>query len=115
MPTLAKRPCASPGCRALVASGYCPTHQPKVAALGRLYETQRGGSAARGYDAAWRRLRAWFLGQPDNVICRDCERLPATDVHHLKKVRDFPELRLDPSNLRALCHACHSARTLAGE
>lgn len=28
-------------------------------------------------------------------------------VHHIKSVEYFPELRLDASNLRALCHDCH--------
>ncbi len=45
-----------------------------------------------------------------------CGRLPAsmrlaTEVHHKQPVASRPDLRLDPANLEALCHACHSEIT----
>jgi 5-methylcytosine-specific restriction endonuclease McrA len=40
---------------------------------------------------------------------------PATDVHHVAKIANHPELRLDPLNLMALCRACHATRTGKGE
>ena len=58
--------------------------------------------------AAWARLRDAFLRE--NPLCADClERglyEPATEVHHIWEVAEFPELRLDWSDLRALSHAC---------
>ncbi|WP_238996817.1 HNH endonuclease [Entomobacter blattae] len=36
----------------------------------------------------------------------------ATEVDHIQTVRNRPDLRLDPRNLRALCKSCHSARTM---
>jgi 5-methylcytosine-specific restriction protein A len=46
-------------------------------------------------------------------LCLDClaagRVTPATDVHHVKPLRTHPHLRLDPSNLRALCAPCHNA------
>lgn len=110
-----KRPCAAPACAALVDCGYCTQHQAGNAAAGRLYENHRGNSARRGYDWRWRRFRDWFLSQPENVICADCRVKPSIEVHHVKKVRDYPELKLEPSNCRGLCKGCHSARTLAGQ
>lgn len=107
-----KRPCAAPGCGALVESGYCATH---AATLRQHYEERRGSSAQRGYDGAWRRFRKYFLADPENVVCADCKRKPSAEVHHVKKIAEFPELRLEPNNCVALCKACHSARTLRGE
>lgn len=82
----------------------------------RAYETWRGSSSSRGYDATWRRLRMAFLA--DNPLCFDCfphRFTVATEVHHVRKVADAPELRLEPENLMALCKACHSVRTAKGE
>jgi 5-methylcytosine-specific restriction enzyme A len=102
-----------------VEKGFCQRHEAaREAAMGALrqrYDERRGTSSERGYDAAWRRFRHWFMQQPENVMCADCRQEFTQEVHHLKKVRDFPELRLDPVNCRGLCKACHSARTLAGE
>ncbi len=110
-----RKPCARPGCGALVPKGYCPRCQPRATALAAQYEIHRGNSHQRGYDADWRHFRVWFLAQPENKICRDCSRKRAAHVHHIRKLRDYPHLRLDPENCRGLCHACHSARTNRGE
>lgn len=111
MPTRALRPCAAPNCAALVTRGYCAAHGHRT----RTLERWRGSSTERGYDAAWRRFRAWFIQQPENVMCADCKQEFTQEVHHVKKLRDFPELRLNPANCRGLCKACHSARTLRNE
>lgn len=74
-------------------------------------------AARRGYDAAWQRLRRAFLA--DHPLCADCDRegvaAPAREAHHLRKVTDRPDLRLDPGNLLALCKRCHNRRTARGE
>ncbi|WP_373322022.1 HNH endonuclease [Acetobacter oeni] len=36
-------------------------------------------------------------------------------MHHIQKLRDAPERRLDEGNCMPLCQACHSARTGRGE
>jgi len=75
---------------------------------------KRKKSVARGYDWDWIQLsRAYRKRFP---LCNDCELLtPATEVHHIQKIEDRPDLRLVPSNLMALCRSCHTARTLKGE
>jgi 5-methylcytosine-specific restriction protein A len=73
-------------------------------------DASRPSAARRGYDADWRRFRAAFLGshpQCSHPAC--CE--PATEVDHIRSVRERPDLRLDPGNVRALCKPHHSART----
>jgi len=107
MPNAPKRPCSFPGgCKELVDSGRCAAHTKK---------DDRRNSSQRGYDSRWQRLRKWFLMQPENAICADCRRAASTDAHHVRKIIDYPDERLDPDNLRGLCGACHRIRTARGE
>lgn len=45
-------------------------------------------------------------------LCHDCEKaglaVAASHVHHIVELTDAPDLALDPTNHRSLCHACHS-------
>jgi 5-methylcytosine-specific restriction protein A len=113
MPRRAQRPCKTAGCAELVAAdtGYCTAHQKCKPGENRLTAWRRG------YDGAWQRFRLMFLRK--NPLCDDClktERVePATEVHHLLKVADHPELKLVESNCMALCKSCHSVRTNRGE
>ena len=81
-----------------------------------MVDERRGSARRRGYDSTWERFRAAYLS--DHPLCQDClteDKIePATDVHHIRKLRDGGE-RLDPQNCMALCHACHSTRTARGE
>ncbi|WP_225425366.1 HNH endonuclease signature motif containing protein [Apilactobacillus timberlakei] len=40
---------------------------------------------------------------------------PSQDVHHIKKVRDYPELSFKRSNVMALCKKCHKKLTEQGK
>jgi 5-methylcytosine-specific restriction protein A len=110
MPSRPKRPCRQPGCRALVTSGYCPEHQQEAQV--RRNERPRESSTQRGYDYRWQKLRESFLSR--HPLCEDClERdivTPATLPHHMQPIEQRPDLRLDESNLRALCRDCHEIR-----
>lgn len=106
MPDAPARPCLYPSCgEYAVRNGFCEEHASQPA-------NRRGKTAERGYDAAWKRFRAWFLRR--HPACVDCDHA-ATDVHHIKKVAEHPELRLVESNCMALCHVCHALRTQRGE
>ena len=74
----------------------------------------RGGEIAvsdmyhRARHLRWRELvlrRAKYL-------CEECARYgrttPATVAHHIKHADEYPELRYDVTNGRALCAACHN-------
>ena len=82
-----------------------------------LTERSRKSSWKRGYDRDWANVREKKLAM--NPICEDCLTqglaTPAIDVHHVKKVSENPDLRLDLDNLRSLCKPCHSVRTGRGE
>lgn len=63
----------------------------------------------------WRKLREWFLAQPENALCVECKKLgslvPAQFVDHIKPRKEFPELAWDGDNLQGLCLSCHSRKT----
>jgi 5-methylcytosine-specific restriction protein A len=70
----------------------------------------RATAKQRGYDVAWRKLRGRYLKTNPWCTAPGCQRR-ATDVDHVHSIRERPDLRLAWSNLRALCHPCHSRRT----
>ena len=71
-------------------------------------DAKRGTPAQRGYDAEWSKLRFRFLHH--NPTCVKCGK-PGEHVDHIVSVREAPHRRLDETNLRTLCAACHRSRT----
>jgi 5-methylcytosine-specific restriction endonuclease McrA len=71
----------------------------------------RANPAARGYDAAWRKVRTAKLRR--NPVCEDCARrgvlTAASVVDHIETIRARPDLRLSMGNLQSLCVNCHSS------
>jgi 5-methylcytosine-specific restriction protein A len=98
--------CSTPGCPRLARKGaQCPKC---VREQRRRIDQRRPGARERGYDARWERTRAAFLAEhPD---CETCGA-PATDVDHRDGQGPLGPRGHDFSNLRALCHSCHSERT----
>jgi 5-methylcytosine-specific restriction endonuclease McrA len=108
------RPCSKIGCRNLVVSGFCEEHQKQEKAAGRLYDRQRGSSAARGYGWKWQQYRLRFLAM--YPLCEECLKEdiyePATDVDHIVAVSGPNDpLFWASENHQALCHSCHSRKT----
>jgi 5-methylcytosine-specific restriction protein A len=73
---------------------------------------QTDGSAARGYGASWRKLRAQVMRR-DKGICQLClasgRVTPASDCDHvIPKAKGGTD---DLGNLQMLCSPCHAAKT----
>lgn len=107
-----KKFCPHRGCTTLVDGGYCEKHQQPDH---KRYDDRRGSSASRGYSARWQRYRVIFLRH--NPLCVMCEAKgiikPATDVDHKQAVNGPNDpLFWEPSNHQALCHGCHSRKTV---
>lgn len=109
-----QRPCATFGCRGLVAGQerYCQACQAKPRR--RSYDDQRPSAAARGYGRPWQVYRRWYLRE--HPLCLQCQaagRLaPATDVDHIVAIDGPDDPRFwEPTNHQALCHECHSRKT----
>ena len=78
--------------------------------------TDGRSAAARGYDAAWRRLRLDHLAA--NPLCEKCRRggrvTAATQVHHIRRFNGLDDpLRLDSRNLESICDPCHRRESAA--
>lgn len=106
------RGCNKPGCAGVVRSGVCDKCGPVGQGKDRAYDQGRGSANERGYGHRWRRLRLMFLRA--HPLCVECQRVgrvvPATDVDHIVTKRDGGTDAWD--NLQALCHACHSRKTM---
>ena len=73
---------------------------------------ERPKTAARGYDAEWRKVRRLILLR-DGGTCKirtHCTGAVATEVDHIRPLSEFPEGRLDPANLQAACKTCNAAK-----
>lgn len=95
----------------LTDSGWCDSH-----ARDR-WQDGRESASKRGYDRCWRKVREQHLRS--SPLCLDCliEGIvtAATNAHHVEKIADNPERRLDRTNLMSLCSRHHDIRTARGE
>jgi 5-methylcytosine-specific restriction endonuclease McrA len=65
-------------------------------------------NSAGKYDKAWRAIRLEVLGR-DGWRCQLCGR-QASAVDHIVPLAERPDLRLERSNLRAICTPCNTNR-----
>jgi 5-methylcytosine-specific restriction protein A len=84
-----------------------PKHQPPRA---HGVADGRRSAARRGYDHRWRLLRLAVLA--DRPVCEACQVRASEHVDHVLAMSKGGA-HYDPANLRALCHGCHSRKTVA--
>lgn len=114
MPYKPASPCRYPRCPALTndKSGYCPRHLKEIR---QRYDSQRGGAAARGYDARWQKYRQAYLAE--HPLCALCAKKDppvvraATVVDHIKPHRGNYDLFWDTNNHQPACAECHNIKT----
>lgn len=109
MPFAPARPCAAPGCPALVrGERRCPRHRAEL-------ERARGTATQRGYDARWRRLvRVAIAAEPwchcTRPAChpRGCyATVDLTGDHRVPLSRGGLSVA---GNVLVLCRACNSGK-----
>lgn len=91
---------------------YETPEQYKRQAAKRYDKYNRDKEAKRFYNSkAWRTVREMVLTR-DNYLCQQCLKekniTPAYTVHHIKELKECPELALDEKNLETICHAHHN-------
>lgn len=112
MPWAPKRPCGSPGCRALTNSSRCDAHLREER---REYDKGRQNDPFRKIYSSrrWRAVRALHL--QEEPLCRDCRnegRVTAAEmVDHIKPIRQGGD-PFDDANLQSLCWSHHSAKSI---
>ena len=107
--------CHHPTCTEYVRErgGLCPEHattgKTATAERHQFYDQHRRDPEAKAFynSAAWKRARAIKLAR--EPVCEKCGEHWAEHVHHVRKVKTHPELRLDQSNLKSVCAPCHNA------
>lgn len=82
--------------------------RPPKPSLQQRTDGPRPSPTRRGYDRQWEKLRARFLR--DNPECEACGK-PAAHVDHVIPIK-AGGARMDAANLQALCHGCHSRKTV---
>jgi len=114
-----KHPCRYPGCPALLGQrGYCPTHQDSESNASKDYERKRKADPALALAAKirssgrWRKVSKQKLRR--NPLCEDPldthgeNTQTARQVHHVKGLREHPELAYELGNLMSVCTRCHA-------
>lgn len=107
-----KKPCARPGCPALVESGerYCDKHRSDAR---RQQDSIRQSASKRGYDRRWRAYREFYLQA--HPLCSHCYSrgiiTPATIVDHIIPHSGDYDLFWDSENHHPLCKQCHDIKT----
>lgn len=69
------------------------------------------------HSSAWKRVRKQVLDR-DHHECMWCKKqgrvttakTATLEIDHIKELQYYPDLALEPSNLRTLCHDCHNIR-----
>ena len=94
MPKKPKRPCSYPGCPKLTDGRFCEEHAK--------------AEARKRYGSAWRVIRARYAAE--HPFCEMClaegRYTPTEHIHHIKPLTQGGTH--EESNLKALCHSCHS-------
>jgi 5-methylcytosine-specific restriction endonuclease McrA len=77
-----------------------------------LLKAVENGNVRKFYKSTvWKHKRKEILKR-DNYECQKCKNKgrfsKAKIVHHIKHLREYPELALDDENLLSVCGACHN-------
>lgn len=108
--------CSTPRCPNRATKGAkCSEHF--VEARKRV-DSQRPSGSRRGYTKKWASFRKAYLLQHPRCESEACSALPewqrpeATDIDHIDGCGRTGERAYDTTNLIALCHSCHSKKTV---
>ena len=110
MPTINKKKiCGRHGFYNAIESPQCPKCK-KVS--NKTYDTSmRAKDRSKIYNSKrWKEVRVKAMVR-DSCMCGPCKKegvdTIATEVHHIKELKDRPDLAFDLDNLESICHACH--------
>ena len=117
MPMRPLRPCTKPGCPVLHGEGG------RCAKCRRKKQRQEDSEPARKeakrfYNSErWRRTSNRY--KEAHPLCERCLAkgfwdAPSEETHHIKSLREHPELAFDWDNLEALCKTCHGKEAAYG-
>ena len=106
------RECRKSGCHVLTRGYYCDDHMVLHQERHKIYDThKRDKVTSKFYQSiAWQKARQSAMMRCYG-LCQDCLAngviMKADIVHHIKPLRDYPELATVQDNLKPLCNKCH--------
>jgi shikimate kinase len=114
----APKPCAHPGCPAVVPASvrFCPDHA-KGDKRQKFFddEGKKLSASQRGYGSRWTKFSKWYRTSVE-PLCRECSKegnlTPAQVVDHIEPVEGPDDPRFfDQDEVQSLCRACHNRKT----
>lgn len=107
------RYCRFDGCNNKIAVGaYCEEHQrSKKSKRSKIKQKSIYHHVNKSFynSDPWKSLSA-FVYERENGHCQRCGKFVfgrRAHRHHIKPVKDYPDLKLEPNNIRLLCPECH--------
>jgi transposase len=96
---------SSPECRAKMSESK------RGVFIGESNPNWKGGVAFKDPDRNRYPYKRWAkaVKDRDEWACRECGSKDRLHAHHVKRWRDYPDLRYDVGNGLTLCHTCHEA------
>ncbi|WP_147612315.1 HNH endonuclease signature motif containing protein [Treponema pectinovorum] len=103
--------CAYPNCKQLVKKGitYCSLHISNTIQNKSSRKWEGASRFGDYHNTKWYNLRKQV--KKEHPFCAYCGERQRLEVHHIRSVRDNPELMYDINNLLVLCHSCHAVET----
>jgi 5-methylcytosine-specific restriction endonuclease McrA len=116
MPLAPAPPCIVPLCRRCATPGSprCAVHAQQRRCAQLDADHARTMSDSFYQSRPWRRFRAQVLTEQPVCAEPSC-RAPALDVAHVIPRRERPDLALERTNVRGLCHRHHASETARRE
>lgn len=103
--------CTAPNCNSFCVSNssYCARHKAESDRRRALRKPFANAKRTADYsNPQWRKLKAGLL---KDSYCSYCGSKENLQVHHIKPVREYPELFLEKDNCLVLCASCHAIET----
>lgn len=104
--------CHWPGCQLLTTGYYCENHERESGKRRKQHDATRYSRMSRHFDYQSPEWKQICLQLPTIGNCQSCGiYCEGLHRHHVKPVREFPELAYTLSNIKMLCPACHRVET----
>jgi 5-methylcytosine-specific restriction enzyme A len=116
MASKAFKECNKLGCYKLTRSKYCETHayieKEQKKYYQKTYNVKRDYQNDKFYSSKGWKNKKEHISKRDNYMCQRCfhkfkKIVPRDAVHHIKKLKEYPQFRFRNSNLISLCDSCH--------
>lgn len=104
--------CHWAGCTRLTTGYYCEQHTAESKRRRQESDRERYARMRRYFNyqsPAWKKFSAELTKEAGH--CAMCGGVVHLECHHVKPVREHPELAFNKANIMVLCRECHRLKT----